>query len=119
MTVKLNKISMTVLIVCISAVMPLFAQTARQFKPGAEAANRRTALICLEQSNEAKKQGHWVDVYEKSSLGVAYDGNIPDLWLLRAEAAAEFISKITPNVPGKEEAIAEQTKLVKLPESAN
>ena len=90
MTVKLNKISMTVLIVCISAVMPLFAQTARQFKPGAEAANRRTALICLEQSNEAKKQGHWVDVYEKSSLGVAYDGHIPDLWLLRAEAAAEL-----------------------------
>ena len=36
-----------------------------------------------------------------------------------AEAAAEFISKITPNVPGKEEAIAEQTQLVKLPESAN
>ena len=36
-----------------------------------------------------------------------------------AEAAAEFISKITPNVPGKEEAIAEQKKLVKIPESAN
>ena len=36
-----------------------------------------------------------------------------------ANAAAEFINKITPNIPGKEEAIAsEKAKLTALPSSA-
>ncbi len=96
MTVRLQKIFIKALasLFILFAIVPVYAQAMLQGKPGteplAEAANRRTALICLEQGNEAKKQGHWVDVYEKSSLGVAYDGHIPDLWLLRAEAAAEL-----------------------------
>ena len=37
-----------------------------------------------------------------------------------AEAAAEFVNKVTPNVPGKEEAIAkEKARLTALPPSAN
>ncbi len=93
MTVKLHKILAVLTILFAAAVMPVFAQTERQFssaEPRPEAANRRTALICLEQGKDAKVQGHWVDVYEKSSLGVAYDAHIPDLWLLRAESAAEL-----------------------------
>ena len=96
MTVRLHKIFVKAIIslFVLFAIMPVSAQTGRQGKqsaePRSEAANRRTALICLDQSNDAKKLGHWIDVYEKSSLGVAYDNNIPDLWLLRAEAAAEL-----------------------------
>ena len=95
MTVKLHKIFITVIsLFILFAVVPLSAQSGRQAgssaEPKSESANRRTALVCLEQSKAAKEQGHWVDVYEKSSLGVAYDAHIPDLWLLRAEAAVEL-----------------------------
>ena len=96
MTVKMHKIFVETIIslFILFAIMPVSAQTGRQNKSGiepmSEAANRRTALICLDQSNDAKKLGHWVDVFEKSSLGVAYDAHIPDLWLLRAESAVEL-----------------------------
>ena len=96
MTLKLKKIfcTMTLSLFGFFAVMPIFAQTSIQLnssaEPRPEVANRRTALICLDQSKAAKELNHWVDVFEKSSLGVAYDSRIPDLWLLRAEAAVEL-----------------------------
>lgn len=95
MTLKPVKIAYVVAL-CIFvffAIIPVSAQKAQSNKnaePHPEAANRRTALICLDQSKDAKAQNHWLDVFEKASLGVSYDNHIPDLWLLCAESAVEL-----------------------------
>lgn len=115
MTVKLNKIFLTATIILfiLFAIMPVSAQIGRQnnlsSEPRPEVANRRTALICLDQCKDAKALGHWVDVFEKATLGVSYDGRIPDLWLLCAESAvalnkpkAEIISYVEASLKNDE-----------------
>lgn len=55
-------------------------------------ANRNTALLCLEQSKDAVAQMDWQTAYDKAELGISYDGEIADLWFIKALSAENLQS---------------------------
>ena len=61
-----------------------------QVSSTADAANRRTALLCLEQSRDSIMDFDWVSAFDEANLGLSYDSAISDLWYIKAVAAVEL-----------------------------
>ena len=61
-----------------------------QTSSSADEANRRTALLCLEQSRDSIMDFDWVSAFDEANLGLSYDSAISDLWYIKAVAAVEL-----------------------------
>ena len=68
----------------------VYAQTDIPLNTTAQAANRRTALLCLEQSRNSILEFNWVNAFDEADLGLSYDSAISDLWYIKAVAAVEL-----------------------------
>ena len=68
----------------------VFAQTNVVLNTSAESANRRTALLCLEQSRNFIMDFDWINAFDQADLGLSYDSAISDLWYVKAVAAVEL-----------------------------
>ena len=68
----------------------VYAQTIIPLNTTAEAANRRTALLCLEESKNSILEFNWINAFDQADLGLSYDSAISDLWYVKAVAAVEL-----------------------------
>ncbi len=65
----------------------------------AQKANQRTALRCLSLAKGYTAEKNWNAVISQSTLGIAYDENISDLWYLSALAKANLESPFAEILP--------------------
>ena len=84
-----------------SILMLLFGAEAVYAQSGSAAANRQTALRCLQIAKEYTAVQAWDSAVSQIRLGLSYDDSIADLWYLLAAAdrgKGESVSEILPVV---------------------
>lgn len=87
-----NMLMLSVLCVTVSIA-------AAQTENSAAAANRRTALRCLQRATQYASEKQWAAAQSQAALGLSYDGQVADLWYVSAVAQSmqgAAIAKVLP-----------------------